>query len=124
MRPEDQLVLRDCMRRKSLLDSFLEQLATSSDTPWFRKNAAMFLEVCDAHGATATQHHEKLVHKFIEEPAIDTGIEDRDGLTASGPPLPVMLKSLRKLADLRAAAERDDIPSRYRDMRAIRVALG
>jgi hypothetical protein len=58
MRPEDQLVLRDCMRRKSLLDSFLENLEASGGTPWFRRNAAMFLEVCEAHGATATQHHE------------------------------------------------------------------
>ena len=123
MRPEDQLILRDCMRRKSLLDSFLEHLDAHADAPWFRKNAAMFLEVCDAHGETATQHHEKLVHKFIEEPAVDSGVEDREGLTASGPPLPVMLKSLRKLADLRAAANRDDIPSRYRDVRRIRAAL-
>jgi hypothetical protein len=35
----------------------------------------------------------------------------------------VLLKALRKLADLRAAAERDDIPSRYRDLRSIRAAL-
>jgi hypothetical protein len=109
MRPEDQLVLRDCMRRNS---------------PWFSKNAAVFLEVCEAHGQTAIQHHEKLVHKFIERPAVGAGVEERDGLTASGPPLPVLLKSLRKLADLRAAAERDDIPSRYRDMQKIRAALG
>jgi hypothetical protein len=124
MRPEDQLVLRDCMRRKSLLDSFLESLPTGRQAPWFRKNAAMFLEVCDAHGATAIQHHEKLVHKFIEEPAVGAGVQEKDGLTASGPPLPVLLKSLRKLADLRAAAARDDIPSRYRDMQKIRAALG
>ena len=124
MRPEDQLVLRDCMRRKSLLDSFLETLAAGSETPWFRKNAAMFLEVCGAHGAAAIQHHEKLVHTFIEKPAVAAGVEERDGLTASGPPLPVLLKSLRKLADLRAAAARDDIPSRYRDVEKIRAALG
>lgn len=123
MRPEDQLVLRDCMRRKSLLDSFLEHLDEHGDTQWFRKNATMFLEVCDAHGATAIQHHEKLVRRFIEEPAVDSGIEEREGLTASGPPLPVLLRSLRKLADLRAAAERDDIPSRYRDVQTIRAAL-
>ena len=123
MRPEDQLVLRDCMRRKSLLDSFLEHLETCRDSPWFRKNAAMFLEVCDAHGATAVQHHEKLVQKFIEAPAVGAGVEERDGLTASGPPLPVLLKALRKLADLRSAAERDDIPSRYRDLWSIRAVL-
>jgi hypothetical protein len=112
------------MRRESLLDSFLESLDASGDTPWFRKNAAVFLEVCAAHGAAATQHHEKLVHKFIEKPAVDAGVKEREGLTASGPPLPVLLKSLRKLADLRAAAERDDIPSRYRDMEELRAALG
>lgn len=123
MRPEDQLVLRDCMRRKSLLDSFLEHVDAHGRTPWFRKNAAMYLEVCDAHGAAATQHHEKLVHRFIEEPAVAAGIEDREGLTASGPPLPVLLRSLRKLADLRAAAERNDIPSRYRDLGKIRAEL-
>ena len=123
MRPEDQLVLRDCMRRKSLLDSFLEHLETCRDSPWFRKNAAMFLEVCDAHGATAVQHHDKLVQKFIEAPAVGAGVEERDGLTASGPPLPVLLKALRKLADLRSAAERDDIPSRYRDLWSIRAVL-
>jgi hypothetical protein len=121
--PEDQLVLRDCMRRKILLDSFLAGLEASGDSPWFRKNAAMFLEVCDAHGASAIQHHEKLVQKFIETPAVGAGVEDRDGLTASGPPLPVLLKSLRKLADLRAAAKRNDIPSRYREIRRIREAL-
>jgi hypothetical protein len=124
MRPEDQLVLRDCMRRKSLLDSFLESLEAGGDSPWFSKNAAVFLEVCEAHGQTAIQHHEKLVHKFIERPAEAAGVEEHEGLTASGPPLPVLLKSLRKLADLRAAAERDDIPSRYQDMKRIRAALG
>jgi hypothetical protein len=123
MRPEDQLVLRDCMRRKSLLDSFLESLAASRDAGWFQKNGAMFLEVCDAHGETAMQHHEKLVNKFIEKPAVGAGVQDREGLTASGPPLPVMLRSLRKLCDLRAAADRDDIPTRFADVQRIRQAL-
>ena len=45
------------------------------------------------------QHHEKLVQKFIEVPAVDAGVEQRDGLTASGPPLPVLLQALRKLAE-------------------------
>lgn len=124
MRPEDQLLLRDCMRRKSLLDSFLERVEDSGDEPWFRKNAAMFLEVCEAHGATAIQHHEKLVSKFIEHPAALAGVQDKADLTASGPPLPIMLKSLRKLCDLRAAANRDDIPTRYADVQTIRKAVG
>jgi len=123
MMPEDQLLLRDCMRRQSLLDSFLAELEFNSDKPWFQKNAALFLQACDTHGTTALQHHEKLVAKFIEKPAHSKGLADQKDLTASGPPLPVLLKALRKLADLRSAAERDDIPSRYKDLAALRRTL-
>jgi len=123
MTPQDQLVLRDCMRRESLLDSFLNELESSSNTPWFQNNGALFLEACDAHGATAIQHHEKLVAKFIETPAHSKGLADQKDLTASGPPLPVLLKSLRKLADMRSAAKRDDIPSRYKEIGALRSSL-
>jgi hypothetical protein len=123
MMPADQLLLRDCMRRQSLLDSFLAEIDSHGQEPWFQRNAALFLKACEAHGATALQHHEKLVAKFIESPAHSKGLTDRKGLTASGPPLPVLLKSLRKLADLRSGAERDDIPSRYRDLRRLRSVL-
>lgn len=123
MRPEDQLVLRDCMRRQSLLDGFLGVVDEYNEESWYRRNAAMFLEVCEAHGQTALQHHEKLVSKFIENPAIVAGTQDKEGLTASGPPLPVLLKALRKLCDLRAAADRDDIPSRFDDLQILRKSL-
>jgi hypothetical protein len=123
MTPQDQLVLRDCMRQESLLDAFLLERDSNSSETWFQRNAALFLEACEAHGLTALQHHEKLVAKFIEDPAFSKGLMERKGLTASGPPLPVLLKSLRKLADLRSAAERDDIPSRYRDIQLLRESL-
>lgn len=123
MTPEDQLLLRDCMRRQSLLDAFLAEIDSHGREPWFQRNGTLFLRVCDAHGATALQHHEKLVARFIENPAYSKGLAERKGLTASGPPLPVMLKSLRKLADMRSAAERDDIPSRYRDIQRLRCVL-
>lgn len=123
MTTQDQLVLRDCMRRESLLDAFLNDLPGHSNEPWFKHNAALFLDACEAHGQTAIQHHEKLVAKFIEDPAFTKGLMERKGLTASGPPLPVLLKSLRKLADLRCAAQRDDIPSRYRDIQSLRHSL-
>jgi len=123
MRPDDQLVLRDCMRRKSLLDSFLDELDDHGSEVWFQKNLGLFLDVCKAHGATATQHHEKLVARFIEAPAAASGALDQPDLTASGPSLPVLLKSLRKLADLRSAADRDDIPSRYQDLVKLRDSL-
>ena len=122
MRPEDQLVLRDCMHQTSLMDRFLDNLEHAKE-PWFQKNAALFLDVCKAHGDTAIQHHEELVEKFIERPAAKNGLTQRPGLTASGPPLPVLLKSLRKLADLRSAADRDDIPSRYQDIQKIQSAI-
>jgi len=123
MRPEEQLVLRDTMRKTSLLDELLDVVDSHSDQPWFQENTRLFLEVCEAHGETAIQHHEKLVSKFIERPAQISGMANRPGLTASGPPLPVLLKSLRKLTDLRAATDRDDIPSRYHDIQKLRTAL-
>jgi len=123
MRPQDQTVLRDCMRRESLLSGFLDNVETHSAEPWFQKNLEMFLQVCDAHGKTALQHHEQLVQKFIEAPVADEGLEARPDLTASGPPLPVLIKGLRKLCDLRSAAERDDIPSRYRELATLRQSL-
>ena len=123
MRPEDQLVLRDCMRKESLMDSFLALVDKHGGEAWFQKNVALFLDVCKAHGDTALQHHEELVAKFIERPAASKGLTERPGLTASGPPLPVLLKSLRKLADLRAAADREDIPTRYHDVEKLRAAI-
>ncbi len=123
MRPEDQLVLRDCMRKESLMDSFLALVDEHAGEAWFQKNVALFLEVCKAHGDTALQHHEELVAKFIERPAASKGLTERPGLTASGPPLPVLLKSLRKLADLRAAVDRDDIPTRFHDLEKLRAAI-
>ena len=75
MRPEDQLVLRDCMRRTSLMDSFVAEAAAHSHEPWFQRNLDMFLQVCHAHGQTALQHHEQLVNKFIEKPADDAALE-------------------------------------------------
>lgn len=123
MRPEDQLVLRDCMRRKSLLASFLEELEQHRSEPWFQRNAAAFLEVCDVHGQIARQHHEQLVEKFIVAPAEDAGLQDQPDLSASGPPLPVLLKGLRTLCDLRSAADRSDIPSRFADIQRLRGAL-
>lgn len=123
MRPDDQLILRDCMRRQSLLDSFLEAGLKNRDNDVFQKNLSKFLDVCRAHGQTAQQHHEKLVKKFIEVPAEQSSLTDSQGITASGPPLPVLLKALRKLCDMRSAAPRDDIPSRYHDIESLKGLL-
>lgn len=124
MRPEDQLVLRDAMRRNSLLDSFLDAAVANAREPWLQRNLSLFLEVCEAHGQTALQHHEQLVAKFIERPAVAAGLTDNQGITASGPPLPVLLKSLRKLCDMRCAADVDGaFETRYRDIKKLRAYL-
>ena len=124
MRPEDQLVLRDCMRRTSLMDSFVAEAAAHSHEPWFQRNLDMFLQVCHAHGETALQHHEQLVNKFIEKPADDAALSNTEGLTASGPPLPVLLKSLRKLCDMRRAADvQGAFRTRYHDVEMLRGCL-
>ncbi|MDE0285048.1 MAG: DUF1864 family protein [Gammaproteobacteria bacterium] len=44
-------------------------------------------------------------------------------MTASGPPLPVLLNALEKLRDLRLAADRDDIPSRHHDLEKLKASL-
>ena len=124
MMPEDQLLLRDCMRRQSLLDELLGQLDAGTLHGAARDNAALFLEVCAAHGHTAVQHHDWLVERFITAPSATLAAQHHQNLTASGPPLPVLLRALEKLRDLRNAAVRDDIPSRHHDLARLRAAIG
>jgi hypothetical protein len=123
MLPADQASLRDCMRRRSFLDGFLDALETSRDTEWFQRNAAAFLRVCDLHGRVAAQHHDQLVTRFIEEPANALDQSRLSQVTASGPPLPVLLQALEVLRDLRLAAPRDDIASRHADVARLRASL-
>lgn len=124
MRPEDQASLRDCMRRQSFLDGFLDALDNSGETAWFQRNAAAFLRACEAHGRAASQHHDQLVARFIEAPSKALDESHLAQVTASGPSLPALLSSLEVLRDLRNAAPRDDIPSRYADVERLRSAVG
>lgn len=124
MRPEDQASLRDCMRRRSLLDQFLDCLETAGREPWFQENARAFLAVRKAHGRTAAQHHDLLVAKFIAEPARRLDEARLKQVTASGPPLPVLLKSLEILRDLRLAADRTDIASSFQKIEWLKEAVG
>lgn len=123
MMPHDQERLRDVMRRDSLLNSFVEASEIHADEPWYQRNAALFLEVCEAHGETAAQHHDQLVSKYIQDPSASLEENRLEHITASGPPLPVLLRALEKLRDLRMAADRDDIPSRYADFQKLRDSL-
>jgi len=120
MLPSDQARLRDCMMRTSLLDELLALAAEHSPSDWFQRNAQAYLEVCDLFGQTAVQHHNTLVKRFIEEPAQHVKEDHLAGITASGPPLSVLLRALEVLRDLRTAADRNDIPTRHADLARLR----
>jgi hypothetical protein len=122
MRPEDQASLRDCMRRRSLLDQFLDVADTCSEEAWFRENATAFLQVCKAHGRTAAQHHDQLVERFIARPADNVPEDAKAQLSASGPPLPVLMRALEHLRDLRLAANRPDIATSFAKIRKLAEA--
>ena len=123
MLPGDQARLKDCMARRSLLDELLQLLPEHAAAGGFQRNARAFLEVCELFGQSAAQHHDQLVKRFIEEPAVRLGEERSQGLTASGPPLPVLLRSLELLRDLRTAADRGDIATRHQDLARLRTAV-
>ena len=61
--------------------------------------------------------------KYIENPAVKLTELQQDNLTASGPPLPVLIRSLGKLRDLRMAEDRADISSRYADLQKLKGVL-
>jgi hypothetical protein len=123
MLPSDQGRLRECMTRTSLLDELLGLMEEHARTDWFQQNARAYLEVCDLFGQAAVQHHDGLVKRFIEAPAANLNDQGLEGLTASGPPLPVLLRSLEILRDLRVAADRRDVTTRHHDLERLRNAV-
>lgn len=122
MMPEDQQLLRECMRRPNLMDDFL-QAKNSVNQDWYQQNLKLFIEVCELHGATAIQHHNQLVTKYIAEPSTTMAQQHLAKVTASGPPLSVLLGSLEKLRDRRAATKRSDIRTRYDDLNCLKESL-
>jgi hypothetical protein len=123
MPPDDQARLRDCMTRTSLLDELLSCGDSDANEPWFQRNAAAFIEVCEVYGRTAAQHHDVLVDKFIKRPADALSEARLSDITASGPPLPVLLRSLEILRDLRLAAPRTDILSQHENVARLKSHL-
>ncbi len=117
--PDEQRRLHESFRHPNVLDALLAQ-SEHADEAWFGRHAAAFLEVCEAHGRAAEHHHERLVVGFIQRPAENIPAEHLAGLTASGPPLDVLLHALRGLVDRRLARARDDIPTRHDDIATLR----
>ena len=118
MMPEDQAILRDCMRRSSFMDDFIN--AADTHQTWYKKNLSLFLELCELHGDAARQHHNQLVKKYIATPSSALKKSQLGNITASGPPLEILINSLEKLRDRRAAADRNDIPTRYKDIKILK----
>jgi hypothetical protein len=116
MLPGDQARLREAMRHRSLLDSFLVEFDTHGATPVLVENARAFLAVIDKFGATATQHHDQLVERFIAGPSAGLAAPHLAQVTASGPPLPVLMAALAALRDQRLGAARADALARLRGL--------
>jgi hypothetical protein len=123
MLPQDQARLRECMSYRSLLDEFLAVADRYPQSDWFQHNARSFLEVCALFAQTAAQHHNMLVRRFIEEPAANLVENHLQGITASGPPLAVLIRSLETLRDLRVAAKRSALVTRHDDLEKLRGLL-
>ena len=124
MIPEDQANLRQCLIYVPLLDQFLEAAKTSSKKDWFQRNCRAFLQVCEAHGFAAIQHHNQLFESFIVKMSEALDTKHHEQLTASGPPLPVLARSLERLRDLRAAAKRGDIETAHDKLALLKKAVG
>jgi hypothetical protein len=123
MLPCDQARLRECMTHTSLLDELLALLDEHAHADWFQHNACAYLEVCDLFGQAAAQHHDGLVKRFIEGPASRLSEPSLAGITASGPPLAVLLRSLEVLRDLRLGAARSGTQTRHDDLERLRNAV-
>jgi hypothetical protein len=120
MLPSEQARLRECMTYRSLLDELLLLAEACGREEWFRTNARGFLRVCDLFAGYARQHHDLLVDRFITHPAARLDEAHLKGVTASGPPLPVLLRSLRILRDYRCAEPDVESPTRHADLERLR----
>jgi len=123
MLPADQKRLKECMTHRSLLDELLDLATSHSGSAWFQAHARAYLRVCGLFGAYAAQHHDQLVRRFIEQPSRKLSEAQLRGVTASGPPLEVLLRSLEILRDLRVAADRPGIASRRADLERLRALV-
>ncbi|MCG7564438.1 monodechloroaminopyrrolnitrin synthase PrnB family protein [Pseudoalteromonas sp. McH1-42] len=123
MMPEDQATLRECMRLPNLMDAFVAAASQHHTSGWYQEAVSAFVQVCKLHGDTAIQHHNQLVEKYIAQPSGDMNTQHLDKVTASGPPLPVLLNQLALLRDKRAAAKREDVFTRFDDLNTLRRSI-
>jgi hypothetical protein len=120
MLPSEQARLRECMTYRSLLDELLLLADDCGQEEWFQTNVRGFLRVCDLFGDYARQHHDLLVDRFITHPAGNLDERHLKGVTASGPLLPVLLRSLQILRDYRCAEPLNANVTRHADLARLR----
>lgn len=121
--PGDQDAMRALDRQPSLLRAFIHEIGSYGGTAAWRVNAAVFLEVCKAHGAAYAYHHQRLVKPFLEQPARAAPSTHSAGVTSSGPPLDEVMSMLGRLLDLRTARDLPGIGSAAPDIHRIRTEL-
>ncbi|MEJ2855539.1 MULTISPECIES: monodechloroaminopyrrolnitrin synthase PrnB family protein [unclassified Saccharothrix] len=102
--PDHQVRLRRAVVAEPLMGRFLRE----------PRHAGLFLEVCRAHGAAYALHHGRLVKPFLEAQAG----EDQD-VTASGPPLSVVVAELGHLVDLRTGRARAGAFGAHEELRRL-----
>lgn len=120
MLPSEQARLRECMTYRSLLDELLLLADECGREGWFQANVRGFLRVCDLFGDYARQHHDLLVDRFITHPAMGLDETHLKSVTASGPPLPVLLRALQILRDYRCAEPLEGGVTRHADLARLR----
>jgi len=123
MMPDDQKGLRKSLGMKPLLDDLLELAPKHQNSAWFQQHLSAYLQVCEAHGRTAAQHHNILVKRFIRQPSADIDASHLGQITASGPALDSLLADLQRLRDLRMAAARDDMKTAHDQLAYLRGLL-
>jgi len=123
MLPSEQARLRECMTYRSLLDELLLLAGDCAWEPWFETSVRGFLRVCDLFAETARQHHDLLVDRFITHPAMGLDEAHLKGVTASGPPLPVLMRALKILRDYRCAEPQGESRTRYDDLERLRALV-
>ena len=120
---EDQRVLQNASGQRSFMDEFLALLDENDSLPDVAlEPLRAFIETCERHGDTSSQHHERFVRRYIELPAANIEEKRLKQITASGPPLAVVVAALNDLRDKRRAAERSDIDTRFADLARLRRA--
>lgn len=120
--PSDLPVFRELALMPSLLDMVEGELSAGISVP-LKENAELLLDACREHGAATMFHHNRLVIPFLQEPAVDAPEERQSDMTASGPPLEVVIETLARLRDLRAARSRPGLETARPTIDRVRALL-